>query len=120
MRQRAWKAIALVAPIAAILLLALVPFWLHPESKFEGADGLAEGAIQEIAPGHKPWAKPIVELPGPETESLLFALQAAAGAAFLGYFFGWKHGSRRATGQRAAPALPPDADARSKSDHARS
>jgi cobalt/nickel transport protein len=120
MRQPAWKAIGLVAPIAAILLLALVPFWLNPQSKFEGADGLAEGAIQEIAPGYKPWGKPLFDAPGGETQSLLFALQAAAGAAFLGYFFGWKRGSRRATGQLADPASPPDADAQSKTDHARS
>lgn len=118
MRQPAGRALALAAPIAAILLLALIPFSLHPESKFEGADGLAEVAIQEIAPGYKPWATPIFELPGPETESLLFALQAAAGAAFLGYFFGRMHGLRRGSGQRAA--LPGDVDARSWNDHARS
>ena len=76
--------------VALVIVLAAVPLFLHPGSEFGGADGQAEGAIAEIAPDYQPWFSPIWEPPGGETESLLFALQAAIGAGFIGYFFGVK------------------------------
>ncbi len=80
--------------VAAVIVLAVVPLVLHRESEFGGADAAAEEAITEIAPDYAPWFSPIWEPPGGETESLLFALQAAIGAGFIGYFFGLKRGQR--------------------------
>ncbi len=77
-----------------VVVLAIVPLLLHPESEFGGADGAAEGVITEINPEVEPWFSPIWEPPGGETESLLFALQAAIGAGVVGYYFGLKRGQR--------------------------
>jgi len=81
--------------ILAVIVLAIVPLFLHPTSEFGGADGEAEAVITEIQPGYTPWFEPLWSPPGGETEGLLFALQAALGAAVIGYFFGLKRGERR-------------------------
>ena len=62
---------------------------LKAGSDFEGADGLAEEAILEIADDYEPWAEPWFEPPSGEIESLLFGLQAAIGAGFIGYFIAY-------------------------------
>ncbi len=80
-----------------VVALAVVPLLLHPGSEFGGADDAVGGVIEDIRPGLQPWFSPIWEPPGGETESLLFALQAAIGAGLIGYFFGLKHGERRAS-----------------------
>lgn len=96
-------------PAVTILLLLLViglsmaPLFLINDSEFGGADGAAEEAILELAPNTEPWFQPFWEPPGGETESLLFALQAALGAGVLGYFFGLKRGQRRPV----EPPTPP-------------
>jgi cobalt/nickel transport protein len=82
--------------IAAVVLLAIIPLFLHPGSEFGGADGQAEAVIAEINPDMQPWFEPIWSPPGGETESLLFSLQAALGAGIIGYFFGLKRGEQRA------------------------
>lgn len=91
--------------IALFALLTIAPLLWIENSEFPGADALAEEAIQEIAPDVEPWFQPLWEPPGSETESLLFALQAAIGAGFIGYFFGWQRGRKEAapTGRRGAP-----------------
>ena len=82
--------------LAVVVGLAVIPLLLIPDSEFGGADGMAEEVIGEIAPGYEPWFAPLVEPPGGEVESLLFALQAALGAGLIGYFFGLKRGQRQA------------------------
>ena len=69
-------------------LIAVIPLLTVKNSEFGGADGEAEGVIAEIAPEYEPWAEPIMEPPGGETERLLFCLQAALGAGVIGYAFG--------------------------------
>jgi ABC-type cobalt transport system, periplasmic component len=81
-------------PLVIILLLlcvviAAVPLLTIKDSEFGGADGEAEDAILEINPDYEPWAESILEPPGGETESLLFALQAAIGAGVVFYGFGY-------------------------------
>lgn len=87
--------IALVL-LAAVAVLAILPLLLVRDSEFGGADAAAEAAIGEVAPDYEPWFTPLIEPPGGETESLLFALQAALGAGLIGYFFGLKRGQRNA------------------------
>ena len=58
-------------------------------------DDKGEEMIKTIKPDYKPWAKNLIELPGEETESLLFALQAALGAGIVGYVLGYFKGERK-------------------------
>jgi cobalt/nickel transport protein len=81
--------------LGIVILLAVVPLLLHPESAFGGADTAAKQALTDR--GVEPWFEPLFEPPGTETESLLFALQAGAGAGVIGYFLGLKRGEARAS-----------------------
>lgn len=84
--------------LIAVVLLAVFPLWLvqkpAPDADgkqaeiFAGADNKAKDMIGEIAPDYAPWFKPLLEPASGEIASLLFALQAAAGAGFIGYFLG--------------------------------
>lgn len=79
------------------VILAVSALLLNRGSEFGGADGTAEEIILEIAPDTEPWAEPVLEPPGSETESLLFALQAAVGAGALGLGFGYLIGRKKAS-----------------------
>ncbi|RJS59095.1 energy-coupling factor ABC transporter substrate-binding protein [Bacillus sp. PK3_68] len=68
--------------------LAVIPLIINKTAEFNGADGEAEEAITEINPDYKPWFESLWEPPSGEVESLLFVLQAAVGALFIGYFIG--------------------------------
>ena len=85
--------------IAGVVILAvlglIVGNMLVPGSEFGGADGQAEEVIASINPDVEPWFEPIWEPPGGETESLLFALQAAFGAGIVGYVIGLKRGQKQ-------------------------
>lgn len=74
--------------IAVVIILAIIPLLMVTGSEFGGADGMAEEAIQEIMPTYEPWFQSLLEPPGGETEGLLFAVQAALGAGFVGYVIG--------------------------------
>ena len=84
--------------LIAVVLLAIFPLWLiqkpapdaqgHQPEIFAGADNKAMALIGEIAPNYKPWFKPVLEPASGEIASLLFAVQAALGAGFIGYFLG--------------------------------
>ncbi|MBT9174084.1 MAG: Cobalt transport protein CbiN [Syntrophomonadaceae bacterium] len=78
--------------MAGVVLLAVIPLIFVTGTEFPGADGLAEEAIFALRPGFEPWASLPWEPPGGETESMLFVLQAALGAGFLGYYFGLRRG----------------------------
>lgn len=82
------KAKTIILLLLICVLIAVIPLVFIKNTEFGGADGQAEEAITEINPDYKAWADPILEPPGAETESLLFALQAALGAGVFGYFFG--------------------------------
>ena len=71
-----------------VVILTITPIVLLQEAEFEGADGQAEEVITEIATDYEPWFSSLWEPPSGEIESLLFTLQAALGAGFIGYFFG--------------------------------
>ena len=76
--------------VIAILVLATLAYGASQGYEFGGADDGAEGVVEDVDEGYEPWTSGIwgdYELPG-ETESLLFALQAAIGAFIIGYFVG--------------------------------
>lgn len=81
--------------LAAVILLAAIPL-LIVNGDFGGSDDAAEKAIRSLDPSYKPWFSPLVEPPA-ETESMLFALQAAIGAGFIGYVIGLFRGKRSKT-----------------------
>ena len=82
-----------VATIAVLLLIcivvALFALASNQGSEFGGADGAAEEATTSIDQDYEPWAESLIELPGGETESLLFCLQTAIGAVVIGFGFGY-------------------------------
>ncbi|MBR4686074.1 MAG: cobalt transport protein CbiN [Candidatus Methanomethylophilaceae archaeon] len=76
--------------IIALLVIAVLAYGATQDWEFGGADDGAEGVVEEVDPGYESWWNGIFgdyELPG-ETESMLFALQAAIGAIIIGYFIG--------------------------------
>ncbi|RBW67876.1 energy-coupling factor ABC transporter substrate-binding protein [Bacillus taeanensis] len=72
-----------------VVLLAIFPLVFQKDAEFSGADGQAEGVIEEIAPDYEPWFNSIWEPPSGEIESLLFSLQVAVGAIVIGYVIGF-------------------------------
>jgi cobalt/nickel transport protein len=89
----------LVATVAALVVVPLIlvkPPMAGSDGKqielFKGSDDQASIAIQALAPDYKPWFKSIYTTPGPATDNLFFALQAALGAGFLGYYVGYSRG----------------------------
>ena len=84
--------------ILAVIVLAVCPLWLvqkpAPDADgkqteiFTGADEKARDMIGQIEPDYKPWFAPLIEPASSEIASLLFALQAALGAGFIGYYLG--------------------------------
>jgi len=83
-----------LAGVGIIFLMFFGAILLNRDSEFGGADGAGEEAILEIAPDYEPWFSPLWE-PKPETESMLFALQAAIGAGVIGYFIGQETAKRK-------------------------
>lgn len=86
--------------IGFVILLAIIPLFIQKGAEFGGADGEAENAISEIDASYEPWFSSIWEPPSGEIESLLFVLQAAIGAGFVGYFIGYSRGKYNKKEQR--------------------
>ena len=84
-----------------IILITITPLVFIKNSEFGGADGKAEEIITKINPNYKPWAESPIESPGVETESLLFALQAALGSAVIFYIIGFYKGKTYADRQNS-------------------
>ena len=83
--------------IVVVLVLIFTGLFLYVSSntdaEFGGADGEAEGVIEELTGGtYEPIADPLWEPPSGEIESLLFGLQIALGSLIIGYFFGYYRG----------------------------
>ena len=100
--------LVLVVALVAVPLFMIKKPGPGPDGKeaeiFTGSDDQAKDAIIKIDPTYKPWAKSLVEPPSGEVESLLFSLQAALGAGFLGYWYGCastRTRLRREQGERA-------------------
>ena len=84
--------------ILGVIALALLPLWIverptaGPDGEevaiFGGADDQAKAMIGQIKPDYQPWFEPLIEPASGEIASLLFALQAAIGAGFIGYYIG--------------------------------
>ncbi len=98
-----WKNLLLLSGVVA---LSAIPLVTVQNSEFGGADGKAEEAIAEVEPNYQPWFSPVITPPGGETESMLFALQAAVGSGVLGFAIGLYKGrsqTRNPSYQRNQP-----------------
>ena len=73
--------------LLAVVLITVLPLWLA-SGDFAGSDDQAKAAISTLAPAYEPWFAPLLEPASGEIASLLFALQAALGAAVIGYYVG--------------------------------
>ncbi|MDR3206627.1 MAG: cobalt transport protein CbiN [Candidatus Methanoplasma sp.] len=85
MERKYWYALG----FAAIFVMCAVTL-AAVNADFGGSDDKGSEQIGDINPDYEPWYDGIFgswELPG-ETESLLFALQAAIGALIIGYCIG--------------------------------
>jgi cobalt/nickel transport protein len=81
--------------ILLVIVITVIPMVIAKNAEFGGADGQAQEVVTEINPDYKPWFNSIWEPPSGEIESLLFVLQGAIGAGFIGYFIGYIHGKKR-------------------------
>jgi cobalt/nickel transport protein len=79
-----WQNILLLA-LAAVI--ALAPLFLVYDAEFIGTDDQVKTLIGSVRPDYKPWIESLWQ-PSEAMEPLLFALQAALGAGFIGYCFG--------------------------------
>lgn len=72
------------------IIIAVAPLAFIKDSEFGGSDDAASDTISSIleVDEYEPWASPIYEPPGGETESLLFCLQAAIGSGIFGFGLG--------------------------------
>lgn len=84
--------------LIGVIALAILPLMMvakpaaGPDGQaveiFTGADDKAKDLISEINPEYQPWFSSIIEPASGEIASMLFALQAALGAGFIGYYIG--------------------------------
>lgn len=76
--------------LLAVVVLVVAPLFLYlgSDNVLSGSDSRAVEEAGRIDPDHEPWFEPVWSPPEPETEGLLFALQAALGAAVIGYVAG--------------------------------
>lgn len=102
--------LTVVLPLLAVVALCVYPLVTIQDSEFGGADGAAGDLILEIDKDFEPWVEPLVTLPGGETESMLFSLQAALGSGVLFFGMGYLLAAKRYKGKPAdAPSSEQDA-----------
>ncbi|MCL5677451.1 MAG: energy-coupling factor ABC transporter substrate-binding protein [Firmicutes bacterium] len=94
-RSQRTLAISNLVLLLLVVVLTVIPFVVARHTEFAGADDQAKKAITEINQTYHPWFKPIWEPPSGEVESFLFALQAALGSGFVGYYLGYVKGKRQ-------------------------
>jgi len=76
--------------VIALMVIGTLAYGASNDSEFSGSDDQGGDVITNLDPDYEPWWNGIFgdyELPS-ETESLLFALQAAIGAIIIGFFIG--------------------------------
>lgn len=84
-----------LALLALVIVLAVVPLFLRPDAEFGGSDDAGSRMVEEIRGGeYEPWFTPVLEqilggeLPG-EVESLLFCVQTGIGVGVISFGFGY-------------------------------
>ena len=88
--------------LAIAVVIAVLPLVWIKDTEFGGTDDKAGEMVREINEDHEPWVTSPWSPPGSETESLLFALQAALGSGVLFYCLGYLRGKHGAQGKQGA------------------
>lgn len=96
------KVMTILILLALCAMILIFPLLTIRDSEFSGADGAAEEVIAAVDPDYEPWAESLIELPGGETETLLFCLQAALGAVVIGFGFGYLVARKKYRAEEAA------------------
>ena len=96
------KVMTILILLALCAVILIFPLLTIRDSEFSGADGAAEEVIAAVDPDYEPWAESMIELPGGETETLLFCLQAALGAVVIGFGFGYLVARKKYRAEEAA------------------
>lgn len=78
-----------------VVVITITPLIFLKNADFTGSDEKAENEITEINKNYKPWFSSLWEPPSGEIETLIFSLQAAIGAGFIGYYFGYQRGKSK-------------------------
>ena len=100
MEKKKVMTIPILLALCAVILI--FPLLTIRDSEFGGADGAAEEVIAAVDPDYEPWAESLIALPGGETETLLFCLQAALGAVVIGFGFGYLVARKKYRAEEAA------------------
>ena len=96
------KVMTILILLALCAVILIFPLLTIRDSEFGGADGAAEEVIAAVDPDYEPWAESMIELPGGETETLLFCLQTALGAVVIGFGFGYLVARKKYRAEEAA------------------
>ena len=80
--------------ILLVVAIAAFPLIWKSGALFGGTDDQVNDVVAQINPNYKPWFGAIWSPPSAEVESFLFAVQAAIGAGFIGYWIGFHRGRR--------------------------
>lgn len=96
------KVMTILILLALCAVILIFPLLNIRDSEFGGADGAAEEVIAAVDPDYEPWAESLIALPGGETETLLFCLQAALGAVVIGFGFGYLVARKKYRAEEAA------------------
>ena len=89
MKRRTWY----ILGFAVIIGICASAFIISPNGSFSGSDDQGPAKILQIDPNYVVWFHSLWTPPA-ETESLLFAVQAAIGASIIAWFIGNEHGKR--------------------------
>ncbi len=83
-----------LALLAAVLLIAMVPLFALKDAEFGGSDDAGSVMVEEITgTEYEPWFTPVLEtmiggeLPG-EVESLFFCIQTGIGVGIIAFCMG--------------------------------
>jgi cobalt/nickel transport protein len=88
------KTYSYIFALLVIVALVAIPLVVYQNASFAGTDDNAIQAIQSIDREYHPWYQGVKLFQSPEIISTFFALQAALGAGFLGYYIGYSRGKR--------------------------
>jgi cobalt/nickel transport protein len=91
-----YRPILIILAVGTIILLTMLPLILARGAQFGGSDLAGAVAVERLAPEYDSGWAANWWTPERETESMLFALQAAAGGVLIGYFFGYVQGRKSA------------------------
>ena len=82
--------------ILLVVVITAFPLIWNATADFGGSDDKVKDVVAGINPAYQPWFSALWTPPSAEIESFLFAVQAAIGAGFIGYWVGFQRGRRAA------------------------